>query len=76
VSKQNAEFIHQYTVDAYEAPHAGRTTRNITVVFGLIGMYLALEKGYTEKQVQRAHRQIAKIRKDWPGWSRPGHWHP
>jgi len=66
VSKQDAEFIHQYAVDAYEAQHAGRATRNITVVFALIGLYLALEKGYTGKQVQRAHRQIAKIRKDWP----------
>ena len=66
VSKQDAEFIHQYAVDAYEAQHAGGKTRNITVAFGLIGLYLALEKGYTGKQVQQAHMQIAKIRKDWP----------
>jgi len=30
-------------------------TRNITVIFGLIGLYLALEKGYTGKQVQCSH---------------------
>jgi hypothetical protein len=65
VSKQDAEFIHQYAVDAYEAQHAGGKTRNITAAFGLIGLYLALEKGYTGKQVQQAHMQIAKIRKDW-----------
>ena len=58
--------MHQYAVDAYEAQHAGGKTRNITVVFGLIGLYLALEKGYTGKEVQRAHMQIARVRKDWP----------
>jgi hypothetical protein len=53
-------------VDAYAAQHAGGTTRNITVAFGLIGLYLALEKGYGGKEIQKAHMRIAKIRKDWP----------
>ena len=66
VAKQDEEFIHQYVVDTYEAQHAGGKTRNITVAFGLIGLYLALEKGYTGKQVQRAHMQIVRVRKDWP----------
>ena len=38
----------------------------ITVAFGLIGLYLALERGFTGKQVQQAHMRIARIRKDWP----------
>ncbi len=66
VSKRDAEFIHQCAVDVYEAQHAGGKTRNITVVFGLIGLYLALERGYTGKQVQMAHVRIARARKDWP----------
>jgi hypothetical protein len=66
VAKQDPSFIHQHAVDAYEAQHAGGKTRNITVVFGLIGLYLALEKGYTGKQVQQAHLQIARVRKNWP----------
>jgi hypothetical protein len=66
VSKRDEEFIHQYAVDAYEAQHAGGKTRNITVVFGLIGLCLALEKGCTGKQVQRAHMQIARVKRDWP----------
>jgi hypothetical protein len=66
VAKQDPEFIHQYAVDAYEAQHAGGPTRNITVAFGLIGLYLALEKGYTGRQVQLVHMRIAKMRKDWP----------
>jgi hypothetical protein len=72
VSKQDREFIHQYAVDAYEVQHAGGKTRNITVAFGLIGLYLALEKGYTGKQVQRAHMQIARVQKDWPRLEPPG----
>jgi hypothetical protein len=66
VSKQDLGFIHQHAVDAYAAQHAGGTTRNITVAFGLIGLYLALEKGYTGKQVQREHMRIARVRKNWP----------
>jgi hypothetical protein len=72
VSKQGAEFIHQYAVDAYEAQHAGGKSRNITVVFGLIGLYLALERGFTGRQVQLAHMQIARVRKDWPRLDPPG----
>jgi hypothetical protein len=72
VAKKDVGFIHQHAVDAYEAQHAGGRTRNITVAFGLIGLYLALEKGYTGRQVQRAHMQIAKIRKDWPRLETPG----
>ncbi len=66
VSKRDAEFIHQHAVDAYEAQHAGDRTRNITVAFGLIGLYLALEKGFTGRQVQEAHMKLARTRKDWP----------
>jgi hypothetical protein len=72
VAKRDPAFIHQHAVDAYEAQHAGGATRTITVAFGLIGLYLALEKGYTGRQVQQAHIQIAKIRKDWPRLEPPG----
>lgn len=70
VALRDTEFIHQHAVDAYEAQHAGGTTRNITVAFGLIGLYLALEKGYTGKQVQQVHMRIAKSRREWP-WLEP-----
>jgi hypothetical protein len=66
VAKQDPEFIHQHAVDTYAAQHAGGTARNITVAFGLIGLYLALEKGYTGRQVQLAHMSIAKTKKSWP----------
>jgi len=66
VSKQDPGFIHQHVVDAYTAQHAGGLTRPIAVAFGLIGLHLALEKGYTGREVQKAHMKIAKIKKDWP----------
>ncbi len=66
VAKQDREFIHQYAVDTYAAQHAGGTTRNITVFFGLIGLYLAIERGFSGIQVQQAHMKIARIQKEWP----------
>ena len=66
VSKRDPEFTHQHAVDAYAAQHAGGPARNIAVAFGLIGLYLALEQGYTGRQVQLAHMRIARARKEWP----------
>ncbi len=66
LAQQDGRFIHQHAVDAYEAQHAGGKTRPITGVFGLIGLYLAIEKRYTGRQVQLAHMKIASRRKDWP----------
>lgn len=59
-------FIHQLVVDAHTAQTADENTKPIAVVFALIGLYLHLEKGYTGKQVQRAHMQLAKWPNTWP----------
>ena len=66
VARQDPGFIHQHVVDTYAAQHSGGSTREITVAFALTGLYLALEKGYTGKQVQLAHMRIARTRKVWP----------
>lgn len=71
--QQDVRFIHQHAVDAYEAQHAGGRTRPITVVFGLIGLYFAQERGYTGLQVQRAHVKIGRTRRDWPRLEPPEH---
>jgi hypothetical protein len=61
-------FIHQLVVDAYAAQNADESTKPIAIVFSLIGLYLHLEKGFTGKQVQRAHMQLAR----WPNtWTKP-----
>ena len=64
-------FIHQLLVDAYTAQHADETTKPIAIVFALIGLYLHLEKGYSGKQVQRAHMQLAKWPNTWPSLPLP-----
>ena len=66
LSINNINFIHQHAADTYAAQHSGEKTRTITTAFALIGLYLALEKGYTGKQVQQAHMKLAKISKSWP----------
>jgi hypothetical protein len=58
-------FIHQNVVDAFAAQSAGPLTKPITIVFALIGLYLHVEKGFTGKQVQRAHMQLARYRRQW-----------
>ena len=64
-------FIHQNAVDAFTAQHADDSSKPIAVVFALVGLYLHLEKGYTGKQVQRAHMQMAKVRKHWAKLPQP-----
>lgn len=59
-------FIHQHAVDAYAAQTADESTRTLALVFALIGLYLHVEKGYTGKQVQRAHMHLAKWPRTWP----------
>jgi hypothetical protein len=59
------EFIHQHVVDAYAVQNANPETKPIAIVFGLMGLYLHLEKNFTGRQVQRAHMQMARQRKHW-----------
>lgn len=66
LSHPDPAFIHQLVVDAHTAQCADETTKPIAVTFALIGLYLHLEKGYTGKQVQRAHMQLAKFPNNWP----------
>jgi len=64
-------FIHQHAVDAYAVQEADENTKPIAVVFGLAGLYLYLEYGFTGRQVQRAHMQMAKLRRTWPRLALP-----
>jgi len=62
----NPSFIHQNIVDAYAAQNANEDTKPIKIVFALVGLYLCLEKGYTGRQTQLAHMELAMKRKTWP----------
>ena len=61
----DSEFIHQHIVDAFACQHAGPGSKPIAIVFGLMGLYLFLEKNFTGRQVQRAHMRMARARKHW-----------
>jgi len=63
--RQDGRFVHQHAVDAYAAQHVGERMRPITTAFALIGLYLAVERGYTGRQVQLVHMKIGR-RRDWP----------
>lgn len=67
----DATFIHQHVVDAFAAQRATGLTKPIKVAFSLAGLYLHLEKGFSGRQVQRAHMQIARVKRTWPTFVLP-----
>ncbi len=64
-------FIHQHIVDAYSAQTADGNTKSITLAFALVGLYLHLIKDCSGKQVQQAHMQLAKRKRQWPAFGLP-----
>jgi len=64
-------FIHQHLVDAYGAQHVRQSKSTIGAAFALAGLYLALEKGFTGRQVQKMHMLMASKSKDWPRFEPP-----
>ena len=71
LAHNDRRFIHQHVVDAFTAQHAEPQTKSIAVAFALIGLYLHIEKGYSGRQVQLAHMQLAKRRRQWPQFLLP-----
>jgi hypothetical protein len=64
-------FIHQHVVDAFAAQHATPATKPIALAFALLGLYLHVERGFTGRQVQRAHMMLAKRSRSWPTFALP-----
>ena len=64
-------FIHQHLVDAYGAQHVRLSKSAIGPAFALAGLYLAVEKGFTGRQVQKMHMLMASKSKDWPRFTPP-----
>jgi Family of unknown function (DUF5946) len=77
LSLRDAGFIHQQVVDAWAAQHATEKSPPISIAFALIGLYLHLKKGFTGREVQRAHMRFAQPhgrgpgRKEWPRFKFP-----
>lgn len=64
-------FIHQHLVDAYGAQHVRQSKSTIGAAFALAGLYLAVERGFTGRQVQKMHMLMALKSKQWPRFIQP-----
>lgn len=71
LARRDAQFVHQYAVDAYAAQHARVSGPTISAAFPLVGLYLAVEKGWSGRQVQRTHQLLATRAKEWPRFLPP-----
>jgi hypothetical protein len=67
----DARFIHQHLVDAYGAQHVGQSKSTIGAAFALAGLYLAVERGFTGRQVQKMHMLMARKSNQWPRFDQP-----
>jgi hypothetical protein len=72
LSLGDPEFIHQHVVDAQAAQAATTESKPIGVAFALAGLYLHLERGFTGREVQRAHMCLGKSGPPWPVFPLPG----
>jgi hypothetical protein len=59
-------FILQHVVDAFAVQTASEASRPIGVVFGLIGLYLRVEKQFSGSQVQKIHMELGRKKREWP----------
>lgn len=66
LERAHLNFLHQHAVDAYAAQHPGPPARPITLWFALVGLHLAIDRGMTGREVQRAHTVLARRRREWP----------
>lgn len=65
-------FILQHVVDAFAVQTATEESKPISVVFGLAGLYLYIEKQFSGRQVQAAHATLARKKREWPAIRLPG----
>jgi hypothetical protein len=65
-------FIHQHVVDAYGAQHVRPSASTIGAAFTLAGLYLAVERAFSGRQVQKMHMLMASRSKQWPRFEPPG----
>ena len=71
LQRRDPTFMHQHIVDAYAAQHPDRSMKPIRIAFSLVGLYLAVEKGLTGKEVQNIHMDMGKEKREWPTFEVP-----
>ena len=59
-------FILQHVMDAFAVQTANDAGKPIVVVFGLVGLYLHLERQFSGRQVQEAHMKMGRKKREWP----------
>jgi hypothetical protein len=63
--------LHQLTVDAYGAAHAGPPTGVRYVAYSLVGLCLALERGRSGEDVRAIHSRMGPPQPTWPRLDTP-----
>jgi hypothetical protein len=64
-------FILQHVVDAFAVQTASDASKPIGVVFGMVGLYLRVEKHFSGRQVQKVHMELGRRKREWPNFSLP-----
>lgn len=64
-------FLHQHVVDAWAAQQAHAESAPIGVAFALIGLCLHVERGFSGRNVQRVHMDLARRSRSWPRFELP-----
>lgn len=63
--------LHQLTVDAYGAQHAGPPTGQRRVAYSLAGLALAIERGWSGAEVRDLHARMGPVQPSWPSLPPP-----
>jgi hypothetical protein len=63
--------FHQLMVDAYGAQHSGGDGRGIRVAYSLVGLHLALDRGWSGVAVRQAHQGMGRPQPSWPAFPSP-----
>lgn len=58
--------LHQLTVDAYGAQHAGPPTGQRYVAYSVAGLALALARGWSGVEVRNLHARMGPAQPSWP----------
>jgi hypothetical protein len=64
-------FILQHVVDAFAVQTANHDTKPIGVIFGLVGLYLRVERQFSGSQVQKVHMELGRKKREWPSVDLP-----
>ena len=59
-------FILQHVLDAFAVQTANQDSKPIGVMFGLVGLYLHVEKQFSGRQVQEVHTKLGRRKQEWP----------